>query len=61
VTDLRSDEVSGVARRHEQSVLSPQLLGKPKVTDPQRLRRTGLVSVEDVGWFEISVHHLDTA
>lgn len=34
---LRSDKVGSVAGSHEQPVLCSQLLGKPKVTDPDRV------------------------
>lgn len=56
--NLRSDEVSGVARRHQQAVVSTQLLSKSKVTDPDGLWISRIIDIEDVAWLQVSVHHL---
>ena len=56
---LRCYKVSGVARGHQQAVVSAQLLGKAKVTDPDGLWVPRLVDVQDVAGLQVSVHHLE--
>lgn len=56
---LGGDKVGGVAGSHEQPVLRSQLLGKPKVADPDGVWVSWLIHVEDITWLEISVHHLN--
>lgn len=55
---LRCHKVGCVARRHEKSVFSPQLLGKAKVTDAQALGVPGLIHIEDVTGFEVPMDDL---
>ena len=57
-THLGCHEVGGVARCHEEPVLSPQLLGKAKVTDAQALRVPRLIHIQDVAGLEVPVHDL---
>lgn len=57
-SDLWSDEVGGVAWRHEQAVLGSQLFGETKVTDPDGLGVAALVNVQNVAGLQVSVHHL---
>ena len=49
--NLGSDVVSRVARSHQHPVVRPELLGEPEVTDADRVRVTGVISVQNVGWF----------
>lgn len=53
-------EVSGVARRHQQPVFCPELLGKAEVTDPDGLGVPGFVYVENVARLKVPVDHLRT-
>lgn len=55
---LRRHKVGCVARRHEKSVLSPQLLGKAKVTDAQALGVPGLIHIQDVTGLEVPMDDL---
>lgn len=57
-TYLRCHKVGCVARCHEEPVLSPQLLGKAKVTDTQALGVPRLIHIQDVTGFEIPVDDL---
>lgn len=57
---LWCDKVSRVAWRHQKAVLCPQLLGKAKVTDPDRFGVSGFVHVENVTRLKVSVDHLKT-
>lgn len=57
-TYLRRHKVGCVARCHEEPILSPQLLGKAKVTDAQALGVSGLIHVQDVTGFEVPVDNL---
>ena len=50
--------MGGVAGGHEESIVSPELLGKAEVTDVQGLRSSTVVAVEDVRGLQVSVHHL---
>lgn len=56
---LRGNKVGSVARSHEQPILCSQLLGKPEVTDPDGVRVSRFIHVENITWLEISVHHLN--
>ena len=56
---LRCYKVSGVARGHQQAVVSAQLLGKAKVTDPDGLWVPRLVDIQNVAGLQVSVHHLE--
>lgn len=58
-THLRRHKVGSVARRHEKPVVCPQLLGKAKVANADGLGVAGLVNVEDVAGFQVSVDHLE--
>ena len=57
-THLGCHKVGGVARCHKEPILSPQLLGKAKVTDAQALRVPRLIHVQDVAGLEVPVHDL---
>ena len=56
--DLWCHKVGGVAWRHEQAIFRTQLFRKSKVADAKAGWRPGGVCVEDVGGFQVSVHHL---
>lgn len=51
------NKVGRVARRHQQTILCPELLGKAKVGNPQCFVRTLGLGVEDVGRLQVSVHY----
>lgn len=57
--NLWSHKVSSVARRHQQAVVSTQLLSEAEVTDPDGLRISRIVYIEDVARLQVSVHHLE--
>ncbi len=54
---LGGHKVSRVAWRHQEPVLSSQLLGKAKVCNAQCLVVAMRFAVEDVGGFQVSMHH----
>ena len=57
-THLGCHKVGGVARCHEEPILSPQLLGKAEVTDAQALGVPRLIHIQDVAGLEVPVHDL---
>lgn len=57
-THLRCHKVGSVARCHEEPILSPQLLGKAKVTDAQAFGIPRLVHVQDVAGLEVPMNNL---
>lgn len=56
---LRGYEVSGIAGGHEQAVVSSQLLGETKVTDPDGLGVPQLIYIQDVTGLQVPVDHLE--
>lgn len=58
-TYLRCHKVGRVARCHKEPILSPQLLGKAKVTDAQALGVPRLIHIQDVTGFEVPVDDLE--
>lgn len=55
---LRSDKVSRVAGSHQETVVCTELLGETKVTDPQRLRISRFINIQDVTGLQVSVYDL---
>lgn len=55
---LRSDEVSRVAGSHQEAVIRTELFSETEVTDPQRLRISRFINVQDVTGLQVSVYYL---
>ena len=50
---LWRDVVGCVAGSHQHPVVGPQLLGKPKVADPDGVGVTGVLRIQDIGRLQI--------
>lgn len=55
---LRCDKVSRVAGGHQEAIVCTELFGESKVTDPQRLRISRFINVQDVTGLQVSVYYL---
>ena len=54
---LRSYEICRVARSHQQTIFSSELLGEAKVSNAEGLVRTVGLGVEDIGRLQVSVDY----
>jgi len=54
---LWSHKVCSVARCHEQTIFSPQLFGKAKITDSDGLWVARFVHIQDVTGLQVSMHN----
>lgn len=58
LSHLWCHKVGGVTGGQQQAVSPPKLLGEAKVTDPDGVRIPGVIHVEDVAGFQVSMYHL---
>ncbi len=58
LSHLWCHKVSSVTGGEEQAVASPKLLGESKVTDPDGVRISRVVHIQDITRFQVSVYHL---
>lgn len=57
-TYLRCHKVCGIARSHEKTILSSQLLGKAKVTYANAFWISWLIHIENIAGFQVPVNYL---
>lgn len=61
ITDLlylRSHERGCVTRGHQQTILSPELFGKTKITYPDAFWESTVIRVANVTGLQVSMHNL---